>query len=1456
MNPNADPFTPTLLMPGASGTPKDSAELLEEYKAPTKISVRNHQSYRIKMKETDSKMSLVSPLDEIESQTRVRRQRRQRQQRRHRHAQDVRKGFQSHNKIEMPQKIFDEGRPSSIIDLEQVHDVQTPSSFTSQGTDSLQRLSMNIHDRNSNSNQVNHKTRPRRRRNKCNQNETNSIHVSVDNKPSSMHSTTNLEHRILHNGIFDAIDNDNAKKRSNKTARKQRARIKQNGTNKSHLPADNVLEPRSSFTDAQFDDTIQNQIAQVDLDLESSFPMLPSSLIVGHHGNSKKSTVTFTENGLSTNAESSWSECLINRILTTSSLDQCKVDEVDIIDDEAYVVSYNSNFPLTRLSYASKQNCCDEGVVKYGQETLDHVHDEGSTCRWWNQHERKEEPAQDTKQTSSNLETHGNVTRNLLLPNIKGKWNEAQLSKMRQRWWDAELAKRRMEEEKRGNAEVVSGHEGEVNNDSFDESSSSLSLSCCSTSSSFDTDNDIDVGMQPASLSEPFDETKSTTSNSQLVFHYSASSTISQQSPVSEQIINLEKECLQSSHPLHFIISSCYGLHRQRRIVSDDAPTNTSLDAETVLCRLLKKQDSQKVAQWKATTWDLTNFIPADENSFVLSDIPLRSADPTRLTPLQLAILLDLPRIVRILLFTTPDSEGKACGAGMEEDEFGRTPLMLACELHRLECIETLLSLTKLKLDHREQEWGNSAYHFCCLGKRSISGTKWDGEILSESAAVDAIDTLLNKTPYPSQRRILMSINNEGQNLLHLACASGNLRLVDCILQHLNSRGHSLVVKALNMKDRNRCVPFLSAVVADARDIAMHLLVSRFANRSDFSTWFAGCPLSIASSNDSVEMVRMLLEVGHPTVYDTNRALLEAVRCKANTPQDELEDDSEARCEIIRLLISSGANPHSLVATSQFPEQHLVHTDRSALNKHLKAKIRQDVVPLTVAVCFDDVEGVKTMLTSYALALPSIRSSRRSDPLLRSQPESYFQTLEKREDDVVDSSLQSALVHSLFQWCKDRRLSSATIALGLYRRGVQLSQKSVQWLANCLQAGIITPPPPTYCQAPFTVFQITFEYKPKSDLNHDVYTCSIDWSKVLSSLDWFSASINEIRCRFLWQLFECHRPPNRVKEVQGTLKEDEFYLIVENEKIMAHKSIVSMKSGKLAAAIHFNEAQREMSNDRLSVQIDLPLALAKMLLTHIYHGSIVFGLNAIPSIQCHQLLELALLAEEYLCPTLILECEMRLLKHGNRECICSHCSDSYNSKADKMRCLVQQRCHEDASACTGDSGFCKITGVYECKTTSFTDSPRSGLITPETVLDVLVVAQHMVQSSSAHNGFYGMKYFKNEGMDGASLLGAMHDEECLSAPFFAVKVAAVSVILKNFKAVINSDSYFQQIRFGHEERIDNCALDPSTMADTEESSMVLLSLCLDALKHNPFTVNDGQNRCAGMNHFCSSKLCC
>lgn len=194
--------------------------------------------------------------------------------------------------------------------------------------------------------------------------------------------------------------------------------------------------------------------------------------------------------------------------------------------------------------------------------------------------------------------------------------------------------------------------------------------------------------------------------------------------------------------------------------------------------------------------------------------------------------------------------------------------------------------------------------------------------------------------------------------------------------------------------------------ICNRRDVALHLLVSRFANKIDFSDWFNSCPLTIASSNCSIDMLEMLMDIGYNTNYDVNRALLEVIEYKSSTLLHKKPFVDEMRCKVIDLLIQHGANPHMPIAVSQYPERHLVQNNISTVKNFVQEQTRRGDAPLTIAVRHGDIKGASTMLSSHSIMLPSQRSSRRCDPLLRLQPDAYFQKLEFREEEVINLSLQ------------------------------------------------------------------------------------------------------------------------------------------------------------------------------------------------------------------------------------------------------------------------------------------------------------------------------------------------------------------------------------------------------------------------------------------------------------------
>jgi hypothetical protein len=255
------------------------------------------------------------------------------------------------------------------------------------------------------------------------------------------------------------------------------------------------------------------------------------------------------------------------------------------------------------------------------------------------------------------------------------------------------------------------------------------------------------------------------------------------------------------------------------------------------------------------------------------------------------------------------------------------------------------------------------------------------------------------------------------------------------------------------------------------------------------------------------------------------------------------------------------------------------------------------------------------------------------------------------------------------------------------------------------------------------------------------------------------------------------------------------------------------------------------------------LLVAMMLLTHCYHGSIAFGLMKSPKKQCRQLLELALIAEEYMCPSLLLECELRLLmqvsfleKHSFAPCICPQCSSGVFQSKEQLLCPAGIQCLEKAKLNLGDglSLHCEPVGVtlYGC----MSSNENGGLITPESGLDVLAVAQQLEQSSC--QDFYRTEFYRSGTIYESHPTIASYERwnqyaipaECVCAPFTAAKVMAVSIMLRNFPAVIKSESYLRQIKSDDDDVAEGDDSFNNGLAGNDKYAIFLLQTCLTSMQ--------------------------
>ena len=138
-------------------------------------------------------------------------------------------------------------------------------------------------------------------------------------------------------------------------------------------------------------------------------------------------------------------------------------------------------------------------------------------------------------------------------------------------------------------------------------------------------------------------------------------------------------------------------------------------------------------------------------------------------------------------------------------------------------------------------------------------------------------------------------------------------------------------------------------------------------------------------------------------------------------------------------------------------------------------------------------------------------------------------------------------------------------------------------------------------------------------------------------------------------------PLKPVKDEKYLHDGDICYLIVEGKRLRAHKSILSKKSAKFEAAFRFADmrsADTEDSSYVTEVELDLSLRYVRLLIVHCYHGSLVTGLSSNRTEFVQDLLQLYFIAEEFLCASLALECEMRLLSATPYSCFCVNCCET------------------------------------------------------------------------------------------------------------------------------------------------------------------------------------------------------
>jgi hypothetical protein len=251
----------------------------------------------------------------------------------------------------------------------------------------------------------------------------------------------------------------------------------------------------------------------------------------------------------------------------------------------------------------------------------------------------------------------------------------------------------------------------------------------------------------------------------------------------------------------------------------------------------------------------------------------------------------------------------------------------------------------------------------------------------------------------------------------------------------------------------------------------------------------------------------------------------------------------------------------------------------------------------------------------------------------------------------------------------------------------------------------------------------------------------------------------------------------------------------DRERFFAHGAILAERSEKLGAAIRFDQMSKTSTESMLEIHVDMSSELCLLFLEHIYHGSMLstgdWKTEDHPSsiASVHKLLDLLVIADEYLLPTLTQECAMRLLSSDPKQCFCRSCTKQ----------------------------------PYDNSIATFQVMGPATCINVKTCLDILAVIQHMRQLGSATS--FSASSSLSVSWEETSLWGPASKHEMRVDALDAISEAVNRYILMNFNEVMQQHNI-----------IDN----GSNLDGMEEANQVLL-LSLDEYITSPIGADGRAN---------------
>ena len=574
-------------------------------------------------------------------------------------------------------------------------------------------------------------------------------------------------------------------------------------------------------------------------------------------------------------------------------------------------------------------------------------------------------------------------------------------------------------------------------------------------------------------------------------------------------------------------------------------------------------------------------------------------------------------------------------------------PLLLAVQLGHEECASLLLSRQEngSSMLLLKDNSGNTALHYCC----------------EENGSEDMLCSLLKHTIGNSKAKrlqlskLVTSQNKMLQTPLHIACQSGRNDLVEVFLASCKT---PLLFKILSMKDIKHQTPMLCAVSSNSQDVVLSLLMWRrnhnrqrrkeppkysvslktigtADNQKQISkVKNMACPLVLAAKCGNLEMIDLLIQFGDSSVnsHNVTQALSTLLRSEAS---------SEIKLNGSYVLIVAGGNPFEEIACS----------GSAAGEKETCISIG------TTEVCH---VIIRSIICTALRILNDRQLARRRDPILQQQPEVFFDTLESKENSEAKTAIQGALRKALFRAYSNQKPWDFRKAIVLYEQIEEVEEECIVQLYASLRD---EPASSNICRSNDWSFLATYRHRISavanegSKSNYLLFDRSLFAEKSfhLLRLPWVQSELLETECYCPWikrNVMTRHLESNHaVEDLLGLIANDD-------SRFLVHAQIASKKSGKLASALEFAQMRRceDSIGEVTNIELDIAPDFCQLLIQHIYHGSICFGWpNLEDDEMCRYLLELMIVADELLIPSLVEEIEMRLLSSNPKRCCCWDC---------------------------------------------------------------------------------------------------------------------------------------------------------------------------------------------------------